>query len=124
MAVQSVINQAVVSYDSEVVKSNAVETQIKNPLLVQKAVDKTVASIGDTLSYTITIQNPSLMPFLNVTFTDTVDSHLNYITPSFKVNGVQKTPTISGQVISYVIDSIAANSNVVITFQARVAASN
>jgi len=48
------------------------------PAALVKAVDKTVAVVGDTLTYTLTYQNLSAVDFTAVTITDQVPSELDH----------------------------------------------
>ncbi|NLZ25490.1 MAG: DUF11 domain-containing protein, partial [Clostridiales bacterium] len=59
MAIDKITNVASVTYDGEQYSSLAAETLLQLPPLITKAVDKNMAKIGDTLSYTITITNQS-----------------------------------------------------------------
>ncbi|WP_244997832.1 DUF11 domain-containing protein, partial [Bacillus paranthracis] len=53
--------------------SNSVSTQINSGEIVAiKSVDKTFATIGDTISYTITLSNPGNVTSQNIIFTDTL----------------------------------------------------
>lgn len=73
---------------------------------------------GDTQTYTITATNVVGIILNSVTFTDTIPTGLTFVLGSFKVNGVVKTPTISGQNLSYTVtDAWAIGATLTITFQ-------
>ena len=83
MEVNRVTNCATIRMGCTTIKSNEVETYLICDPVIVKAVDKEVAEVGDNLTYTITIDNPSLVPLTNVVFRDTLDDNLNYVYESF-----------------------------------------
>ena len=121
MEVNRVTNCATIRMGCTTIKSNEVETYLICDPVIVKAVDKEVAEVGDNLTYTITIDNPSLVPLTNVVFRDTLDDNLNYVYESFPVNGMGKMPVIEGQTLSYTLAKIEPTSQVEIVFQARIA---
>lgn len=69
--------------------SNAVTTLIKIATLsVAKIVDKAYAAIGDTLNYTVTINNSGNANAFNVFFQDIIQSNASFVPGSVKINGV------------------------------------
>ena len=56
-----------------------------------KAADKTTASIGDTVTYTITVAIPETAVGKAITVFDAMDSSLSYTAGDFDANGVDKT---------------------------------
>lgn len=70
-----------------------VRTANPNP---QKTVDREFASIGDTLTYTITLQNTGNIPATDVIITDSIPTGTTFIPGSITINGVSQpnlTPT-------------------------------
>ncbi|MGL5416309.1 MAG: DUF7507 domain-containing protein [Clostridium sp.] len=65
--------------------SNVAETVVGD-LIVNKAVDKVFANIGDTITYTVTLQNTGLAPLNNVAFQDSVPSGTTYVNGSLNVD--------------------------------------
>ena len=60
--------------------SNPVSTQINSGEIVAiKSVDKTFATIGDTISYTITLSNPGNVTSQNIIFTDILPDGTTFI---------------------------------------------
>lgn len=60
--------------------SNSVSTQINSGEIVAiKSVDKTFATIGDTISYTITLSNPGNVNSQNIIFTDILPEGTTFI---------------------------------------------
>lgn len=118
--INQIDNFASITFDGKAIKSNTVTTLLLLAPTIVKAVDKATASIGDILTYTITITNPSLSAIQNLPFTDTIPVGCTYRTESFKVNGVTVTPIIARDTLSYVIPTIAAGGSAVISFQVLV----
>ena len=118
--ITSISNVASAAYNGSIVESSAAVTQLLLDPTIEKKVDKPVATIGEILTYTVTIENVSEIPISNVTFSDDIPVGSNYVVGSFTVNGVTVTPTITESVLSYSISSIPASSSMVISFQAIV----
>ena len=60
--------------------SNSVSTQINSgEIALVKSVDKTFATIGDTISYTITLSNPGNVTSQNIIFTDILPDGTTFI---------------------------------------------
>lgn len=100
-------NIASVSYGGNTINSNPVETLLLLAPTLLKAVDKLVASIGDTLTYTVTITNLALNPITNLPFTDDLPEGSTYVTDSFKVNETAAIPVLTGNTLTYTIPSVA-----------------
>ena len=118
--ITSISNVASAAYNGSIVESSAAVTQLLLDPTIEKTVDKSVATIGEILTYAVTIENVSEIPISNVTFSDDIPVGSNYVVGSFTVNGVTVTPTITESVLSYSISSIPASSSMVISFQAIV----
>jgi uncharacterized repeat protein (TIGR01451 family) len=113
-------NTASVSFEDTSILSNTVSTLLSLPPTVVKAVDKLSASIGETLTYTVTITNVSLSAISNLPFTDTQPQGCVYLTDTFKVNGSSATPAVTSNTLSYTIPSVPAVGSTVVTFQVQV----
>ena len=113
-------NTASVTYGGSPVNSNTVSTVLLLAPTILKAVDKLTASIGDTLTYTVTITNVGLNPLTNLPFTDVIPAGATYVTDSFKVNNTAATPTLTTNTLTYTIPSIASLGVATITFQVKV----
>lgn len=113
-------NTASVTYGGSPVNSNTVSTLLLLAPTVLKAVDKLTASIGDTLTYTVTVTNTSLSALTNLPFTDVLPAGSTFVSGSFTVNGAAATPTLTNNTLTYTIPSIAAVGTAVIQFQAKV----
>ncbi len=98
--------------------SSAVSTTVLcsegNPssLTISKSDGKTTAAVGDTLTYTITITNPTSTP-ITYTVTDTLPSQVTYVSSS-------NSGSRNGQVVTWSNLSIAANTTATLTVTATV----
>ncbi|RGY98114.1 DUF11 domain-containing protein [Clostridium sp. AM58-1XD] len=113
-------NTASVTYGGNPINSNSVSTVLLLAPTLVKAVDKLTASIGDTLTYTITITNVGLNPLTNLPFTDTIPAGATFVAGSFTANGTAATPTVTNNTLTYTIPSIASLGTASLQFQAKV----
>jgi len=118
--ITSLNNTANISYNGNTITSNSVETNLLLDPTITKSVDKDVASIGDVVTYTVTITNPSEVEISNVVFSDLLPAGVTYVDGSFKFNGSSVTPTVSGNSLTYAISSVSAMGSVVLEFQATI----
>lgn len=102
------------------INSNTVSTVLLLAPTVLKAVDKLTASIGDTLTYTVTITNVGLSQLTNLPFTDVLPNGSTFVAGSFTVNGSAATPTLTTNTLTYTIPSIAALGTASVQFQVKV----
>lgn len=110
-------NAASITYNGSTINSNTVSTLLLVAPTVVKAVDRIVASPGETLTYTVTITNLGLGALTNLPFTDPLPVGSTFVTGSFTVNGAAATPVITGNTLTYTIPSIAALGSAAIQFQ-------
>ena len=113
-------NAASITYNGSTINSNTVSTLLLVAPTVVKAVDRIVASAGETLTYTVTVTNLGLGALTNVPFTDPLPAGSTFVTGSFTVNSAAATPVITGNTLTYTIPSIAALGSAVIRFQVLV----
>lgn len=118
--ITSLSNTANVEYNGTSVTSNAANTILLLDPTISKTVDKATASVGEVVTYTVTISNPSEVSMSNLTFTDALPAGITYLAGSFEVNGSPATPIVSGNNLTYNIPAIGASQGVVLTFQATV----
>lgn len=85
-------------------------------LCAAKCVNTPKACLGDTLTYSIYINNPSAQAVENIVVKDSLDPHLNYVPCSLIVNDTPTTGTPS----MIKIDSIPAMGYARIIFQAKI----
>ncbi|WP_333490450.1 DUF6923 family protein, partial [Bacillus mobilis] len=101
--------------------SNPVTTQVNNATLSStKSVDKAIANVGDTLTYTVTLTNTGNVSADNVLFTDPIPNGTTFVANSFTINGVPQPGANPGAGVN--IGSIAAGASVTVTFQVTVSA--
>ncbi|MDR2332605.1 MAG: DUF11 domain-containing protein, partial [Burkholderiaceae bacterium] len=84
-----------------------------------KQVDKTVASPGDVLTYTVTMTNEGESTANSVVFSDTIPTGTTFVAGSLKIDGATQAGTTPASVN---IGSIAVGASKVITFQVTVTA--
>ncbi len=107
-----------------VVEAKAVVATLSSRLIATKKQSKSVASVGEHILYTVTLENISKIDLKNVTINDTLPNGLKYVKGSFKVAGIKAEPTISqdGKTLSTVYANLAAHSTVEITYVALIGA--
>lgn len=113
-------NTASVTYDGQTVQSNAAQTLLALPPAVTKAVDQASAKVGDTLTYTVTVANVSLIALTDLPFTDTLPAGSAYVADSFTVDGTAATPAVTGNTLTYTIPNIDASATATIQFRVTV----
>lgn len=118
--IKNLENTATIEYDGSPISSNTVNTLLEYSPSITKAVDKTIAKIGDILTYTIEIINENLFSLENIPFTDVLPVGSQYVENSFTVDGQPATPTLDAQTLNYTIPIIAEEGTVTITFQVEV----
>lgn len=113
-------NTASITYNGSTINSNTVSTLLLVAPTLLKAVDKLTASIGETLTYTVTITNVGLSALTNLPFTDIIPAGSTYVTDSFKLNGSTASPVVTGGTLTYTIPTIAALGTAALQFQVTV----
>ncbi|KAA6448396.1 DUF11 domain-containing protein [Bacillus cereus] len=99
--------------------SNPVPVQINSAVLeIIKAVDQSTATLGDILTYTLTITNTGNIPALNVQVTDPIPVETTFINGSVTVNGIPQPSANPNNIIF--ITSIDPNKSVTIQFRVRI----
>ncbi len=100
--------------------SNIVLTQVNNVSLggITKLVDKSFATCGEVITYTIVIPNSGNVTALNVVFKDTLPNGTVLLANSVSVNGVQQTGANPGSGVT--IPNIAPGATSTITFSVQV----
>ena len=83
-----------------------------------KTVDKSIAKLGDTINFTISIKNEGNVSAQHVIFEDILDSHIAFINDSVYVNGTQKLQYNPNN--GFNLDDITAGSTTTIVFAATV----
>ncbi|XBB51787.1 hypothetical protein WMZ06_17865, partial [Bacillus sp. SW7] len=92
-----------------------VNTATTNPT---KSSDKAFALLGDTITYTIPLQNIGTVPATNVLVTDPIPAGTTFIPNSVTINGVTQPGIIPSSGI--LIGTLEPNTSVVVTFQVQV----
>ena len=94
------------------------QININSPNIQAKSVNKSVAAIGDILTYTVTIPNTGLLPANNVTFTDILPNGTSFIPGTVTVDNVPQTNANPAAGIS--LGTINNSASRTVTFQATV----
>lgn len=113
-------NTASITFGGNPVNSNTVSTLLLLAPTILKTVDKLIASIGDTLTYTVTITNIGLSAISNLPFSDTIPAGATFTAGSFTANGTAATPTLTGSTLTFTIPTIPALGIETIQFQIKV----
>ncbi len=101
--------------------SNVVDIPATSPnLTVTKAVNSTIATINDILTYSIAVTNNGVSAVTNAVFSDNLPADTIFVTGSTVVNGISLPNADPSGGIS--LGTITAGTTVPITFNVRVAA--
>lgn len=110
------------SSDTPVVKttpSNTVTSYIKLGYLSStKEVDKAYATIGDTLNYTVTVNNAGNAECINVYFRDIIQSDASFVTGSVKIDGTAHADYNPST--GFNLNNISGYGSTVVTFSVTV----
>lgn len=99
--------------------SNTVSTTINSAILTtKKSADKSIVSVGDTITYTTTIRNTGNTAATNITFTSAIPANTTFIPNSVTINGVQQSGAQPALGVN--IPNIAPGETVTVTFQVNV----
>ncbi|RAN71252.1 DUF11 domain-containing protein [Bacillus sp. SRB_331] len=104
---------------TQTASSNTVTTTINSAILAtSKSADKSIISVGDTITYTTTITNIGNTPATNITFTSAIPANTTFIPNSVTINGMQQLGARPALGVN--IPNIAPGATVTVTFQVTV----
>lgn len=95
-------------------------TPASSILTMGKAVDKSYSDLGETLTYTITVANPSPYSITNIVMTDTIPTNTTFITDSLTYNGITQNGVTPAPPTGFSIGTIAPGGFSTITFKVLV----
>jgi len=84
--------------------------------LISKSVDRTIVQPGDTVTWTVTITNPSNLSLPNVGFIDTLPNDLEVLSATASAG----TVSVNGQRVTFAIDPLPPNATVTVSVRTRV----
>lgn len=107
-----------------------------SPLELSKSVDKQHASIGDSLTYRLTLSNRTASPLTNIEIRDTLPRGFHYAEGTAQIenagsnssaanrtaSNLNITPQINGRELLFSFSPLDAQTAVVITYRARIGA--
>lgn len=104
------------------VPSNTVNTEVNLATIsvISKSVDKNYAVIGETLTYTVFMQNTGNVTALNVVLIDTIPSGTLFIPNSVSINGVNQPGGVVYPPTGLAVPDLPAGEGVTITFEVMV----
>ncbi|MBE7118932.1 DUF11 domain-containing protein [Bacillus cereus] len=104
---------------TQTASSNTVTTTINSAILTTtKSADKSIVSVGDTITYTTIITNTGNTAATNITFTSAIPASTTFIPNSVTINGVQQSGAQPALGVN--IPNIAPGETVTVTFQVNV----
>jgi uncharacterized repeat protein (TIGR01451 family) len=83
---------------------------------VTKTVDKTVASPGDRLVYTVGVGNPSQTPLAQTILVDTLPAGEAYAPGTARLDGDPFEPVVAGRTLTWTLANVAAGANYTVTY--------
>jgi len=105
--------------DAYMLNTVGLQININSPnIQATKSVNKSVAAIGDVLTYTVTIPNTGLLPANNVIFTDILPNGTSFIPGTVTIDNVPQTNANPAAGIS--LGTINNGASRTVTFQATV----
>lgn len=120
----NVINKAVVSSDtatSPLAQANVVVSKpiVVVPLILNKTVNLENVNIGETVRYSLSIENPNAFDVADAVVEDILPAGLNYIVGSAKFNNNNITATINNT-LSFSFSNIPSSNTSVLVYDAVV----
>lgn len=91
--------------------------EIQEPIFIPvKTVDKSIANVGETVRYTVTLSNTCERPLTGVFFRDTVPNGLAFVSGSVTINGAPATA--ANPDLSFTLPNVPGGGTVTVTFSA------
>jgi len=106
------------------VEAKAVVIEEKQTIVAIKKQSKDIASIGEYIKYTLTFENIGNRDYPNLEIKDILPSGLKYVKDSFKVDGKEVKPAVSGdgRELEYTYANLAKGVTIEVSYVAIVGA--
>lgn len=101
------------------VNSNTVISTLVNNITMIKTQSDLIMFPTTIQTYTIVCSNASILNYTNAIFTDIIPTGLEYIANSFKMDGVLKTPVLTGNTLTYNVGNWSAGISHTFVFQCQ-----
>ena len=88
------------------------------PIILKKQANKKKFRAGDTVDYTLTINNPNKKPLSKITIKDILPSNLIYVDKSARLNGKAINASNTKE-LSFSLNNIPANTIWILTYKAQ-----
>ncbi|MDY0044746.1 MAG: hypothetical protein RBS82_08780 [Syntrophales bacterium] len=91
-------------------------------LVVEKTANKTAASVGDLVQYTVTVSNNGLAHIDSITMNDFMPHGIQYLPESSRLDGAKMADPVfsGGRTFAWTVPALRAGGSSVITFRALV----
>lgn len=109
--------------DSQIIQTNTTTTtvlKIQSTLTASTTVDKPIAKVGDTLTYTIKINNSGSNAATNVSMTDILPTGVSFVAGSVSVNGSTAGYESANPTTGITLPDVPAASAVTLVFKTNV----
>ena len=104
--------------DNFIVNAFGVQIDSVSPIFhPTKTADKTIADVGDTITYTATFENEGTVQAENVLFKDSIPNNTTFVPGSITIDGA---PNASANIDNVSIGNVAINQTVVVTYEVTV----
>ena len=103
---------------SKKVEAKAVVSAVSSRLITSKKANKSTASIGEYIKYTIKVENISTLDIKSVKIEDLLPLGEKFVKGSFKIDGFKTDANLSkdGTTLSYIVPKLGAKSSIELSY--------
>ncbi len=126
VATTTLLNQATLESDQTLAVTASAESSVVQPdLSIAKRVSQSLLAPGDTVTYTMVVQNTGTYTAANVTVSDTLPAtaYYTYAAGSMRVNNGVAADSVTGSLLSVNVGSVVPGSTATVAFSMKVASS-